>query len=153
MRGELTADWLIRDSDHTLDPDACQECGFSYSPESDEDCRYHDQIHDETVNGVCIPPDPGERVITHHQKFEILKADHLSLLGSPVSGEILKRAASIANEETSYAFGIFDNDEIRRDQVRVVWAREAHTTEAGRIVGLAVIDSHVERARIFAQPQ
>ncbi len=149
MRRDLTAERLIRDSDHTLDPDACQGCGFLYSQESDEDCRYHGQIHDEAVNGVCIPPDASERVIIHHQKFEILKADHLSLLGSPASGERLRRAASIANEETSYDLGIFDEEEIWRGQVRVVWARERQTAEIRRIVGLAVIDSHVEIARIL----
>lgn len=124
MRRDFPPERLIRHSDRSLDPDACQQCGLSYSPQSDEDRRYHAEVHDEAVNGVSVPVEPGGRIVRRYNQFGILQTDDLSLLESPASGERLKRASSIANEETGYDFGIFDEDELERGDASLVWARE-----------------------------
>lgn len=149
MRRTLAAERLIWDPHRSPDPDACQECGLHYSAQSDEDSRYHAELHDHTVNGVCTRVDTIEHVITHHRQFEILKADKLSLPSSPASGDRLKRAAIIANEETHYDFGVFDQAEIESGEASVFWAREAQTAQLGRIVGLAVVDSQAGPSRIL----
>ncbi len=126
---------LISDPHHNLDPDACPECGLAYVHDSETDQRLHAEIHDENVNGVYTPPVDYERRKQRFGEFEIFLA---SVGVSPPEEDRLEQAASNANRETHYDFGLFHAGDIEDSGTRVVWARAED-----RIAGLLLFDPDV----------
>ncbi len=94
--------------------------------------RLHADIHDEMVNGASAPLVDVQRIVKKYAEFEILLAETGVLRAEE---ELLERAASNANCETQYDFGLFHAGDIEEAGTRVVWARAA-----GRIAGLLLVD-------------
>jgi hypothetical protein len=123
---------LISDPIHTLEPEACPECGLNYARNSEPDQKRHAEEHDENVNGVCAPPIDSGRQIQRVGEFEIFLA---SAGVAEIEEERLAQAALNANSETGYDGGLFHAGDIEHSGIRVVWARAGN-----RIVGLLLFD-------------
>ncbi len=130
---------LISDSAHTADPEACPDCGLAYVHDSPSDQRLHADIHDEMVNGASAPLVDVQRIVKKYAEFEILLAETAVLRAEE---ELLERAASNANCETHYDFGLFHAGDIEEAGTRVVWARAAD-----RIAGLLLVDVTIRSAQ------
>jgi acetyltransferase ESCO-like protein len=129
---------LITDSERTADPEACPDCGLAYVHDSPSDQQIHAEIHEEMVNGPLAPLVDAKRVISKYAEFEILLAEKGV---SRAEEELLERAASNANCETHYDFGLFHAGDIEEAGTRVVWARVAD-----RIAGLLLVDVAIRGA-------
>jgi ribosomal protein S18 acetylase RimI-like enzyme len=134
---------IIHEPDTGADAAVCHECGLNYARDLPSDRRYHDRVHDETVNGVRAPtPKRGsETVIGCHGEFELLFA---ATSVSSVEEQRLEKAAANARGDAPYSFGMYHVGDTERAGSRVVWARNS-----GRIVGLAVIDTRVKAAHLL----
>jgi predicted acetyltransferase len=126
---------LISDPHHIVDPEACPECGLAYVHDSETDQRLHAEIHHENVNGVYAPPVDSKRRMQRFGEFEIFLA---SAGVSPLEEVRLEQAASNANSETHYDFGLFHAGDIDDSGTRVLWARAGD-----RIAGLLLFDPDV----------